>query len=380
MQVEKILQELKNKYNLRSLKPLKHEGLFVYKEGKKLLNLAGNDYLALASKSELVSEFLAHSSKENLLFSSSASRSLSGNFEIYERLESHLKSLYLGKEALIFNSGYHLNSSCVAVLSSLDEVLFLADKQIHASLIDGLRLSKAKFLRYAHNDTKALENLLEKYHNKYKNIIILSEALFSMDGDFAPLKELVRLKKSYANTLLYLDEAHSIASFGKNGLGLAYDLELVKEVDFLVLTFGKALASVGACMLCSKAFKELFINKARALIYSTALPPINIAWSLFIFERLKDFDKERARLLQLAHDFKKELTRKGYEILGQAYILSLICGDNKKATKLALKLEDKGYFAPAIKEPTVSKNTARLRFSLNANLNQEELHQLSEIL
>ncbi|WP_270960208.1 aminotransferase class I/II-fold pyridoxal phosphate-dependent enzyme [Campylobacter upsaliensis] len=374
MQVEKILQTLENEANLRTLTPLKHEGNFVFKRGKKLLNLAGNDYLGLATNSVLKREFLEVVREEDLYFSSSSSRSLSGNYEIYERLENTLKHK-IQKEVLLFNSGYQLNSSCIAALASVPHTLFLADRLIHASMIDGLR--GANFLRFRHNDMEYLQILLEKNHAKYENIIILSEALFSMDGDFANLKELVKLKKHYQNVLLYIDEAHSVGCFG-GGLGLVKELEL--EVDFLIFTFGKALASMGACMITSKQFKDFFINKARALIYSTALPPINVAFSLFIFEKIASFEKQRIKLKALSEHFKKILRAKELEFLGDYYIISLILKENQKALEVALRLEENGIFAPAIKTPTVPKNSARIRFSLHANLSESELDKIAELL
>ncbi|EOV9223846.1 aminotransferase class I/II-fold pyridoxal phosphate-dependent enzyme, partial [Campylobacter upsaliensis] len=165
MQVEKILQTLENEANLRTLTSLKHEGNFVFKQGKKLLNLAGNDYLGLATNSVLKKEFLGVVREEDLYFSSSSSRSLSGNYEIYERLENTLKHK-IQKEVLLFNSGYQLNSSCIAALASVPHTLFLADRLIHASMIDGLR--GANFLRFRHNDMEHLQILLEKNHAKYE--------------------------------------------------------------------------------------------------------------------------------------------------------------------------------------------------------------------
>lgn len=378
--VKNILDSLKNEHNLRTLTPLKHQDIFVFKNDKKLINLAGNDYLALAMDKDFTHSFLSNLPQEFCYLSSSSSRSLSGNFDIYENLELFLHHHLSSKSALIFNSGYHLNTACIASLKNLGNVFFIADKQIHASMVDGLRLSGAKFARFAHNDRDDLESLLQKYHTKYDAIIILSEALFSMDGDFAPLENLVSLKKKYSNVLLYLDEAHSVGSIGQEGLGLARELGLEKEIDFLVFTFGKAMASVGACMLCNEDFKQFFVNKARSLIYSTALPPLNIAFSLFVFEHLESFAYRRQRLRELSAFLKEKLLKKGLKVLGEAYIISVIYGENEKAINQAHLLEDEGFFCPAIKAPTVSKNTARLRLSLNANLNEEILERLIEIL
>ncbi|EDJ6131201.1 pyridoxal phosphate-dependent aminotransferase family protein [Campylobacter jejuni] len=380
MKLEKILQDLEQNHNLRTLTPLKHENKFVYKQDQKLLNLAGNDYLYLASSKELKAEFLNTLKEQDLFFSSSSSRSLSGNFEIYEELESFLKTKFKDKEILHFNSGYHLNISCIAALSSISKTLFLADKFIHASMIDGLRLGGADFFRFHHKDINHLESLIQKHYENYENIIVLSEALFSMDGDFSDFKTLCELKKHYDKIKLYIDEAHSVGCFDKEGLGLVKKLALENEVDFLVFTFGKALASIGACMICDEKYKKFFINKARAFIYSTALPPINVAWTKFIFEKMSELKEKREKLQIIGNFFKNQLIEKNHQILGDAYIISLVLGENQKTIELAKKLETNGIFAPAIKEPTVPKNTARIRFSLHAGLSKEDLKKVIELL
>lgn len=385
--IRTILKNLKSAKNYRYLKSLHHEDDFVYFNGQKLLNLAGNDYLALAKNEALKEEFFKHLKQKDCYFSSSSSRSLSGNFSIYEDFENDLAAKINEnlkpkdkKEVLHFNSGYQLNLSCIQALSSVPNTLFISDKLIHASIIDGLRLGGKKFLRFKHNDMSHLQDLLEKQYKKYDFIIVISEALFSMNGDFAPLQRLVALKKQYKNILLYIDEAHSVGCFDEKGLGLVNSLNLVQEIDFLVFTFGKALASMGACMICAEDFKNFFINKSRAFIYSTALPPLNVAWTHFICGKLAFFTKERRRLFFISDFFKTMLENKGFEVLGNAYIISLLCNSNERADELSLRLLKKGFFAPAIKEPTVPKNTARIRFSLSANIKEEDLIRLGEVI
>ncbi|AXP09539.1 pyridoxal phosphate-dependent aminotransferase family protein [Campylobacter hepaticus] len=380
MNLEIILQNLHKNYNIRTLTPLKHEGKFIYKENKKLLNLASNDYLNLATCKELKHEFLNTLEEDHFFFSSSSSRSLSGNFTIYQNFENFLKSKFKEKEVLHFNSGYHLNISCIAALASIPNTLFLADKFIHASMIDGLKLGKANFFRFHHNNIDNLEKLIKKHYNQYENIIILTEALFSMDGDFSNLKALCDLKKHYKKIKLYIDEAHSVGCFDSEGLGLVKRLNLENEVDFLIFTFGKALASMGACIISHKKYKSFFINKARAFIYSTALPPINVAWTQFIFKKMPIFEEKRKKLQDLSVFFKTKLQEKNYQILGDAYIISLLLIENQKALKIANMFETEGIFAPAIKEPTVPKNTARIRFSLHTGLNINELERIIKLL
>ncbi|RDU63464.1 8-amino-7-oxononanoate synthase [Helicobacter didelphidarum] len=380
MQISDILEKLQSNHNLRTLTSLRREGLYVFHENHKMLNFAGNDYLNLADDTNLKQEFLSHIHSHNFFFSSSSSRSLSGNFEIYNMLESFLANFFTNKECLLFNSGYHLNVSCISALSNLPNTLFLADKLIHASMIDGLLCGNARFKRFAHNDMEELENLLESYANDYERIIILTEALFSMDGDFAHIKQIVKLKQSYQNVFLYVDEAHSVGAIGVDGLGLLKDMGIDYEIDFIIFTFGKAIASVGACVLCANEYKDFFINKARGLIYSTALPPINIAFSAFILSKILSFQKKRENLKKISHLFKSCLLSRGIESLGEAHIVSLIIGDNEKAIQFAKGLMERGFYAPAIREPSVPKGKERIRFSLNSDLKKEQILDLQKAI
>lgn len=392
-QIAQTLENLKSDSNYRALTPQKHRGFHIAKHlqghntrrtsnQKWLLNLASNDYLGLSTDESFNAAFLDSTLfKEHLLFSSSSSRLLSGNFEIYTMLESHLSHTF-GKQALLFNSGFHANLGALGALNSLQNVLFVADKSIHASHIDGLKSFKPTHLkRFAHNDMQMLEKILRDNAPQYAAVFVLSEGLFSMEGDFAPLRHLTQIKRQFDNVYLYLDEAHSIGSFGKNGLGICADFGLLDSVDFIVLTFGKALASMGACVLCDALFYEYFVNFSRSLIYSTALPPLNIARSLFGFLELPNLERQRASLARLSADFKALLTRElELEILGDYNIISLVLGDNAKAVHFSQRLEQKGYFAPAIKSPTTPKNRALLRFSLCANLSSDRLESLTQTL
>ncbi|MDD6055709.1 MAG: aminotransferase class I/II-fold pyridoxal phosphate-dependent enzyme [Helicobacter sp.] len=392
-QIKEILENLKKDSNYRTLIPQKHlstkitllktqnlakDSTLNYAENQKwLLNLANNDYLALAQDKEFLQKFLDSALfRENCLFSSTSSRLLSGNYEIYAKLEEFLKDKF-NKEALLFNSGYHANLGALGALSRLKNTLFIADKSIHASHIDGLKsFNKVHFKRFSHNNTQELESLLQKESGRFESIVILSEGIFSIEGNFVPLSELVRLKKAFKNVYLYIDEAHSIGSFGENGLGICANLGLLNEVDFLVLTFGKAIASVGACVLCGGIFKEYFINTARSLIYSTALPPLNVAFSLFSFLELSKMEHKRSHLADISQFFKDNLKELNFEILGDYNIISLVLGENQRAVHFANELYKSGFFAPAIKYPTTPKNRALLRFSLNASMQKEELNHL----
>lgn len=379
MQATKILQALKDDNNLRTLQDIQHDGIYIIKDNKRLLNLSSNDYLGIAADRELREEFFDTIDKESLLLGSTSSRSLSGNYRIFTQLEDYIAAQFSNKSCLLFNSGYHLNISCMQALSEFSNVLFVVDKFVHASIIDGLRLGGKRFMRYTHNDMQSLASILEKTHNQYESIIIVSEGLFSMDGDLAQLDSLCAFKQQYSNVMLYLDEAHSVGVFGENGLGLA-SLGYENFIDFLVYTFGKAIGSFGACMICSPHLKDFFINKARGFIYSTAIAPINVAWNLFVFQKLKSMQNRRKHLLNLSELLRKECAKYNISLMGEAQILSLIAHTNENALLLADKLSHKGFFAPAIKTPSVPPNTARLRISLTSNMQEEMMIDLVSML
>ncbi|MCI5785945.1 MAG: 8-amino-7-oxononanoate synthase [Helicobacter trogontum] len=380
MQATAILQALEKDNNLRTLQNIKHDGIFIIKDNKRMLNLSSNDYLGVATDTQLKQEFFDTIDKKYLLLGSTSSRSLSGNYEVFTQLEDYIASHFNNKACLLFNSGYHLNVSCIQALSEFNNVLFVIDKLAHASIIDGLRLGGKRFMRYTHNDMESLANILEKTHTQYDNIIIVTEGLFSMDGDLAPLQSLCAFKKQYNNVMLYLDEAHSVGVFSENGLGLANHLGYADSIDFLVYTFGKAIGSFGASMLCLPHFRDFFINKSRGFIYSTAIPPINAAWNLFIFQKLQYMQKRRDHLMHLSKILRQECLHYNIKLMGEAQILSVIVHTNENALLLANKLNNACFFAPAIKTPSVPPNTARIRISLTSNMQKEMMINLASIL
>lgn len=410
-QAQHITQTLASTHNLRSITDYAHCGGFVFKDNAPLLNLTSNDYLGLAGLSHaIVAPHCLHDTHtqevkdfaarfwefakaqgigaRDLSLGSGSSRLLSGGRLVWESFEAHLQQVFAPKHALLFNSGYHCNVSCLCALGRLEGVGILIDECAHASMFDGLLQAKAMnkslwWRRFKHNDMAHLEELLESTFARFRHIIIVSEGVFSMDGDLCDLSGIIALKNRY-NALLYLDEAHSIGVVGDDGLGLAKSLGLSDEVEFLIFTFGKALGSVGACMLCAKELKELFTNTARGLIYSTALPPLNVAFSFFTFCELGRLGGQRERLRDLSRQAKSRLEStfvkvdsRGWAkrlpyVLGEWHIISLVLGDNRKALECQDFLESCGIFARAIKSPTIPHGTARIRFSLNASLSTLE--------
>lgn len=372
---EKELTLLENKNNLRRLPVVRHWGREVEVNGNVMLNLSSNDYLGLATHMPLRTEFLHSLTPETFLPSSSSSRLLTGNFDIYTRLEELLARMFKKESALVFNSGYHMNTGILPAMSDA-RTLILADKLVHASIIDGIRLSAAKCIRYRHNHYEQLEQLLASHHAGYDKIIIVTESIFSMDGDEADLRRLVTLKRQYNNVLLYVDEAHGVGVRGAHGLGCAEEQDCVADIDFLCGTFGKALASVGGYIVCSQTVRDYLVNKMRTLIFTTALPPVNLMWTLFVLERLDSFNIQREKLQQISSLLKEALMKKGYDSPSSSHILPMTIGDSGDTVLKAEALQRKGFYALPVRPPTVPDGTSRIRFSLTAAITEEEIRNL----
>ena len=377
--INQELLTLKEKKNYRSLPPLIHDGRNVILNGQRMVNLSSNDYLGLANNISLRKEFLKTITPETFLPTSSSSRLLTGNFTDYQELEQQLAAMFGTESALIFNSGYHANTGILPAVSNA-QTLILADKLVHASLIDGIRLSSAKCIRYRHNDLSQLQRLISENHNAYEQIIIVTESIFSMDGDEADLHALVQLKKSYSNILLYVDEAHAFGVRGDNGLGCAEEQNCINDIDFLVGTFGKAIASAGAYIACRQVIREYLINKMRTFIFTTALPPINIQWTSWILEQLPSLQEKRTHLLQISEKLKEALTTKGYNCPSVSHIVPMIVGASEDTILKAEELQRKGFYALPVRPPTVPEGTSRIRFSLTADITEHEIDQLIKLI
>ena len=378
-EMQQELQHLEEHNNLRRLPKMVHDGRHVIVNGARMLNLSSNDYLGLASDRSLREEFLRTLTPDTFLPASSSSRLLTGNFTVYEELEAELAHLFGTEAALIFNSGYHANTGILPAVSDA-RTLILADKLVHASLIDGIRLSAAKCVRYRHNDLAQLERLLKEHHSAYRRIIIVTESIFSMDGDRADLQALAGLKRRYDNVLLYVDEAHAFGVRGKRGLGCAEESGCIRDIDFLVGTFGKAAASVGAYIVCRKTVREYLVNRMRTLIFTTGLPPVNIAWTLFVVRRLADMQERREHLAHIGRTLREALQARGYTCPGASHIVPMFVGQSADTVLQAEALQRHGFYALPVRPPTVPEGTSRIRFSLTAEIRSEEIEELTNYL
>ena len=366
--IEEHLLQLKKNAQLRTIPNISNKNdQKILIDGVEYINFASNDYLNISTNLELRNEFL---NKNNSLMSSASARLLSGTSVEFKELEDTLLNLF-GKEAcLIFNTGYQCNLGVVSTLCEKGDVIF-SDKLNHASIVDGMRLSKGEFIRFKHCDYEHLEKLLKTKRNNYNRAIIISESVFSMDGDSANIDKLVELKNKY-NCLLMIDEAHAFCASGDTLVGLTFN----KDVDIITATFGKALGSFGAFCISNKKIINYLTNKARSFIFSTSIPPINIAWTNWLLTDKIEFLKfQKEKLVHLVEACKTLAS----DLSVMSHIIPIVIGENDKTLKVTEKLKSLGYYIPAIRPPTVPIGTSRLRLSLTANTNIEDIKRIIEI-
>ncbi|MCH5229484.1 MAG: aminotransferase class I/II-fold pyridoxal phosphate-dependent enzyme [Muribaculaceae bacterium] len=367
MSFSKTLESLEETGNLRHLPSSIDEGI---------LDFSTNDYLGIAADKELAIKFIE--SIDDYRFSSSASRLLASHQNDYENLETLLAKEY-GRPVLLFNSGYHANTGILPALTSDSKCLIVADKLVHASVLDGIILSRAEFRRFPHNDITSLRKIIESNSTHFDRIIVAVESIYSMDGDYAPLEKLLELKKEFPNIFLYLDEAHSFGVKGQHGLGMAQDSTFPTEWDMIVCPLGKAAASMGAFVVCKPEVKDFLVNKCRSLIFSTALPPLQIKWTLFAISHLFKMDQKRSHLenlnLKLTDILKSNFPNQN---VTPSHIQPLIIGESRATQDLSNRLHKLGIKAMPIRKPTVPSGTERIRFSLSAAMKMSDLNKLNE--
>lgn len=336
------------------------------------VDFTSNDYLGIAARTDLQAEFLASLPANEMLMSSSASRLLSRHQCIYSQFEQALSDAYHGRKALIFNSGYHANTGMVSALAT-PGTMIIADKLVHASIIDGIKLASVPFERFRHNDMDHLSRLLEKAKLQGLRPMIVVESVYSMDGDKADIEKLIDLKCKHRDAMLYVDEAHGVGIEGPSGLGSVMSSPKNEHVDIIVGTLGKAYASMGAYAMMNDTLRQFAINKARSFIFSTALPPINIAWSNFIFEKALKMDNERSHLKKLARMLCNGLAKMNIRT-PESHIQGIPAGNPFRAVEMSQKLKSLGFDVLPIRTPTVPPGTDRLRVSLSASLTENDIN------
>ncbi|HEX9147111.1 MAG TPA: 8-amino-7-oxononanoate synthase [Candidatus Binatia bacterium] len=370
--IDAELQALKNASLYRRLRTVAGEqGPTLIVDGREVINFSSNNYLGLANHPAL--REAAKDAIDRYGCGSGASRLISGNMTLHEELEAKLAELKGTEAALVFNSGFQANVGIISTLIGQGDALF-SDALNHASIIDGCRLSRAKVYVYRHADLQRLEDCL-KQASACRRKLIVTETLFSMDGDEAPLNEIVDLAEKY-DAVLMVDEAHATGVYGPNGAGIIAKLGLRDRVPIQMGTLGKALGGFGAYVAGSAAFRELLINRCRSFIYTTALPPAVMAMGIAALGIVQREPERRRTLWENCAKLRTGLTALGYSIAGsQSQIMPLMVGDADECMRLSERLLERGIFAQGIRPPTVPPGTSRLRITVMSTHTGERLER-----
>ncbi len=369
------LEKLKKENLYREIKAIdKLEGKYLFMKEKKYLDFSSSNYLGLRDDERIVEA--VKKALDTYGLGSGASRLVVGNARVFDELEEYLAKSKGKEKALVFNSGYDLNLGVISAIAN-EKTLIFCDKLNHASVYDGIKLSGAKLVRYKHNDMTDLRNKLEEYKN-YQDKLLITDTVFSMDGDKAKLLEIVKLKKEYKFDIM-IDEAHGGGVLGQKGSGLWEELDVGKDIDIIMGTFSKAYGGQGAYVVGDRDFIDFLINKTRSLIFTTSLPPAIIAGN---FEALKISVEEnfrREKLIANSTYLRNRLQELGFETgESETQIIPVLMKDNEEALAYYEKLLEKGIYLPAIRKPTVTR--PRLRISLSYNLDIEDIDCLIENL
>lgn len=342
------------------------------------IDLSSNDYLGLAADPRLkraVADALAHSMK----LGATGSRLLSGNSSEWENLERDLAEFAGTDAALFFGSGYAANLGLLTSVLKPTDIVF-SDALNHASLIDGIRLSGAQKIIYPHRDLQFLENALLQHAKASGSKLIVTESVFSMEGDIANLNALLALARKYQAEVV-LDEAHATGVCGPQGRGIAAAGGYEREILAIVHTCGKALASCGAFVCGSATLKDYLVNRARTFIFSTALPPYIAGQIRAAVAIARAADTERDHLALIASQLREELAARGFDCgTSTSHIIPVMLGTNELALHVANQLQRGGFGVKAIRPPTVPEGTARIRLSLTSRITADEIHRLVEAM
>lgn len=363
---EADLQSIREERRWRFLRQWQGAGGVFQHEGRRYLNFSSNDYLDLANHPAL--KAAVRDVLDSHACGATASRLMSGNLGIHEALEKSVAALCGQEAALVFPSGYQTNVGVISALAGRGDTIY-SDALNHASLIDGARLSRADIQVYRHNDTTHLAELLAGAPSTGRRVIV-TDSVFSMDGDLAPVVELSALARQH-EAVLVVDEAHAIGIWGEGG-GVCTGLGV--RPDLITGTLGKSLGSGGAFAACSAVFRDLLINKSRSFIYSTGLTPMNAAAGLAAVKLLESEPTMGAALLARSAFFQEQLAARGVTIVrSDTQIVPIMVGDNQRAVDLSEALLAEGLIVTAIRPPTVPEGTARLRFSVTLGHAEEDL-------
>lgn len=373
---EQELAELERNGLARSLRELSQAGGRVRQGDRLLLNFSSNDYLNLAGDVRV--RRAAIEAVEHYGCGATASRLMSGHLELHAELEAALAELTGRPAALVFGSGFLTNVGVLTTLADRGDVI-IADRLIHASLVDGARLSGAKLHRYRHGDTEHLDTLLAGASSARRRIVV-TDSIFSMDGDAAPLEAVATVARRHG-ALLVVDEAHAIGVNGPGGGGLCRPLEGELAPDLVIGTLSKSLGSYGGFVACSQTMRRLLINRARSFIYSTGLPPAAVAAGLAAVRILREEPNLGAQLLERTRLLADLLRERGLEMPKvESPILPILIGDNHRALAAMQWLLARDLLAVAVRPPTVPQGTSRLRLSVTLAHEPDDLHHAADLI
>ncbi|WP_417795565.1 8-amino-7-oxononanoate synthase [Terasakiella pusilla] len=345
---------------------------------REVINFSSNNYMGLAQHPLLIER--AQLWTQEWGTGSMASRLVCGTMELHEQVEQRLIDAKGGEAALVFNSGFQANSAILSSLFDRDvlgqEALVFCDRLNHASMHHGLKAGGVRQIRYRHNDLNHLEELLKKHQDQVAARFILTESVFSMDGDQSDIDALIDLAERYGADL-YVDEAHATGVLGQRGYGLCAG----KNVTFKMGTFSKALGGFGAYLVCSKAVKDFLVNRCSGMIYSTSLPPAVLGAMDAALELVPSLEVERQRLHKNAERVRQSFRECGFDVADSStQIIPLIIGDETKTLELAKALEAQNILGIAIRPPTVPKGTSRIRFALSAAHSDKDIDTLCDVV
>ena len=371
--ITSALEERKNNHLLRSLKKvLPFPDAEVQVNGKKMHNFCSNDYLGLSAHPLLKQRAMEYTEKFGA--GSTASRLVCGNFECFEEVEEKLAKLTGSESSLIFNSGFQANVSLLPALADSDTLIF-SDYLNHNSIIQGCKLSRCYVNTFRHNDIDHLESLLKDAAGNHARNFIVTESIFSMDGDVCDIDSMIFLAQKY-EALLIVDEAHATGVIGENGMGVSSN----KNVDLVMGTFSKGVGSFGAYTSSKKMVKDYLINFCNGLIYTTALPPAVIGSIDAALDLIPNMEKERKALMDNSDKLRKGLAAMGYDTgKSSTHIIPVIIGDEAEALKCSSWLEENNVLATTFRPPTVPKGGSRIRIALTAAHNEKHVDLLLDL-
>jgi len=375
--LEKEIDELKEKHLYRKLIVLETaQGPRIKINGRDIINLCSNNYLGFLNHPKL--KIRAKEAVEKFGIGSGAARGIGGTMALHEKLELKLASFKKTEASLTFQTGFMANQGTIQALMGRGDIIF-SDELSHACIIDGCRLSRAEIKVYPHNNMNALRKLLKESQDSSRKLIV-TDSIFSMDGDIAPLPEIVELAEEF-RAITLIDDSHATGVFGKNGRGTTDHFNLHGKIDIQMGTFSKALGSLGGFICGSKTLREFLIHRARPFLFSTSAPPLIAATSLAALEILEDEPEIIDNLWSNVNYFKNKLSTLGFNTgKSQSPIIPIITGKSSLARQLSTRLFEEGIFAQGIGYPTVPEEKSRIRIIITASHNIQDLDFCLEVL